>query len=68
MIERTNGPTWSRHRIRAIYSNRYLDSPAERLIPTEDWDRVVGMPYLVYMPEKDRVLMLVYRSTASSPA
>lgn len=28
-------------------------------IVTESWNRVVAVPYIVYMPEKDRVLMLV---------
>jgi len=46
--------------VRRIDGQRYTDWPAERQIPTYDWHRVVGMPYLVYMPEQDRVLMLVY--------
>jgi len=33
--------------------------PAEQQIVTESWNRVVAVPYIVYMPEKDRVLMLV---------
>ena len=33
--------------------------PAEQQIVTEIWNRVVAVPYIVYMPEKDRVLMLV---------
>jgi hypothetical protein len=33
--------------------------PAEQQIVTERWNRVVAVPYIVYMPEKDRVLMLV---------
>jgi hypothetical protein len=32
---------------------------AELSIATEAWNRVVAVPYLVYMPEKDRLLMLV---------
>ncbi len=32
---------------------------AELQILTETWNRVVAVPYLVYMPEKDRLLMLV---------
>ena len=45
---------------------RHLDAdnhasplPAEGQIVTESWNRVVAVPYIVYMPEKDRVLMLV---------
>jgi len=33
--------------------------PARFQIVTESWRRVVAVPYIVYMPEKDRVLMLV---------
>ncbi len=33
--------------------------PAKLQIVTEQWNRVVAVPYLVYMPEKDRLLMLV---------
>lgn len=33
--------------------------PAQQQIVTESWNRVVAVPYIVYMPEKDRVLMLV---------
>jgi hypothetical protein len=33
--------------------------PAEQQIVTESWNRIVAVPYIVYMPEKDRVLMLV---------
>lgn len=33
--------------------------PAKMQIVTESWNRVVAVPYLVYMPEKDRLLMLV---------
>ncbi len=51
---------WQRHWIRRIEGDRYVDIPAVRQIPTEGWNRVVGMPYIVYMPERDRVLMLVY--------
>ena len=52
--------SWSPHRVRRIDGDRYVDLPARCQVPTRDWNRVVGMPYLVYMPEKDRVLMLVY--------
>jgi len=33
--------------------------PAKLKILTEPWNRVVAMPWMVYMPEKDRLLMLV---------
>ena len=33
--------------------------PAQSQIVTESWNRVVAVPYLAYMPERDRLLMLV---------
>lgn len=33
--------------------------PAKFQIVTESWNRVVAVPYLAYMPEKDRLLLLV---------
>ncbi|MCA9132658.1 MAG: exo-alpha-sialidase [Planctomycetales bacterium] len=33
--------------------------PAKLQIVTESWERVVAVPYIVYMPEKNRLLMLV---------
>jgi hypothetical protein len=55
-----NERVWMPHRVRRIETDRYVDTPAEFQVPTRGWNRVVGMPYLIYMPEKDRVLMLVY--------
>jgi hypothetical protein len=51
---------WQPHRIRRLAGDRYIDTPAQLQIPTAGWNRVVGMPYLIYMPEKQRLLMLVY--------
>jgi len=53
-------PVWTDHWVRQIRDDRYQFLPARRTVLTEGWNRVVGMPYIVYMPEKDRVLMLVY--------
>ena len=33
--------------------------PAQRQIVTETWNRVVAIPYIAYLPEKDRICMLV---------
>jgi hypothetical protein len=33
--------------------------PARFQMVTESWNRVVAVPYMVNMPEKDRLLMLV---------
>jgi len=38
---------------------REVALPAKLQIVTEAWNRVAAVPYIVYMPEKDRVLMLV---------
>ncbi len=51
---------WQEHSIRQIQKERYLDRPARFQNLTKDWNRVVGMPYIVHMPEKDRVLMVAY--------
>ena len=36
-------------------------------IITKKWNRVVAVPYIVYMPEKDRLLMLVSCDYPSRP-
>ena len=36
-----------------------VELSAQRQIVTETWNRVVAVPYMVYMPEKDRICMLV---------
>ncbi|HOH51654.1 MAG TPA: sialidase family protein [Candidatus Hydrogenedentes bacterium] len=38
---------------------KWADLCADVKIVTESWNRVVAVPYIVYMPERDRVLMLV---------
>ena len=35
------------------------ESPAQWQIVTETWNRVVAVPYIAYLPEKDRICMLV---------
>jgi len=51
---------WRSHAFRRIEGERYVQFDAEFQVLTEGWNRVVGMPYLVYMPEKDRLLMAAY--------
>jgi hypothetical protein len=51
---------WQKHTIRQIQNDRYLDRPAQFQNLTKDWNRIVGMPYIVYMPEKDRILLVAY--------
>lgn len=36
-----------------------VELPARWQVVTETWNRVVAVPYIVYMPEEDRVCMLV---------
>ncbi len=51
---------WNTHEVRFLNkANDVVAVPAKMQIVTEPWNRVVAVPYIVYMPEKDRVLMLV---------
>lgn len=54
------GAGWQPHSVRRLNGDGpEVTVPAEIQIVTESWNRVVAVPYIVYMPEKDRVLMLV---------
>lgn len=51
---------WKAHTVRQINKDAaQIEFPAQLQILTESWNRVVAVPYIVYMPEIDRVLMLV---------
>lgn len=51
---------WTSHNVIQIDGQTTeIKLPAKLQLLTENWNRVVAVPYLVYMPEKDRVLMLV---------
>jgi hypothetical protein len=51
---------WTSHNVIQINGRaNEIKLPAKHQILTERWNRVVAVPYIVYMPEKDRVLMLV---------
>ena len=51
---------WTSHDVMRINGRaKEIKLPAKYQILTESWNRVVAVPYIVYMPEKDRVLMLV---------
>jgi hypothetical protein len=51
---------WKPHTIRQINGGAAeIAHPAKLQIITESWNRVVACPYLAYMPEEDRLLMLV---------
>ena len=51
---------WHPHKIRHLNGTAgRFRLPARLQIVTESWNRVVAVPYIVYMPEKDRLLMLV---------
>ena len=55
---RIPGP-WKPHIVRLLNGDPPVLLPAQFQIVTERWNRVVAVPYIVYMPEKDRLLMLV---------
>lgn len=51
---------WREHEVRLLGGARPDVRLAAKLgMVTETWNRVVAVPYIVYMPEMDRVLMLV---------
>jgi hypothetical protein len=51
---------WQAHEVRLLNgANPEIRLPATLQIVSESWNRVVAVPYIVYMPEKKRVLMLV---------
>ncbi len=51
---------WHPHDVRFLTSPHVTQHiPAQFQMVTESWNRVVAVPYLVYMPEKDRLLLLV---------
>jgi hypothetical protein len=51
---------WQSHEIRQLNGHeKQIRLPAKLQIVTEKPKRVVAVPYIIYMPEKDRLLMLV---------
>ncbi|MBU4273350.1 MAG: glycoside hydrolase, partial [Planctomycetes bacterium] len=51
---------WKPHAVRQLGgAAAEVRIPAKLQIVTEQWNRVAAVPYLIYMPEKDRLLMLV---------
>ena len=51
---------WQPHVVRQINGrSRQIRLSARLQIVTESWNRVVAVPYIVYLPEKNRLLMLV---------
>jgi hypothetical protein len=51
---------WNPHAVRQLNgAAEVINIPAKLQIVTESWNRIVAVPYIVYMPEKDRLLMLV---------
>jgi hypothetical protein len=50
---------WQPHEVRQQNGkDPQIRLPAQFQMLTESWDRVVAVPYIVYMPEQDRLLML----------
>ena len=51
---------WQLHEVRQLNgSDQQIKLPAKFQIVTESYKRVVVIPYIIYMPEKDRLLMLL---------
>ena len=51
---------WQAHTVRQLNGrDEQVRLSARFQMITESWNRVVACPYMVYMPEKDRLLMLV---------
>lgn len=51
---------WAPHEIRQINGTAgVVRLTAQFQMVTESWNRVVAVPYLAYMPDRDRLLMLV---------
>jgi hypothetical protein len=59
---------WTAHVVEQLNGKAArLKLPADRQIVTEQMNEITGVPYIVYMPEKDQVLM-TYAFGASSQA
>jgi hypothetical protein len=55
-----DGAGWSPAKVVQMNGDQVArELPAEGQIVTASWNRAVAVPYLVYMPEVDRLLMLV---------
>lgn len=51
---------WQTHDVRLLNGAQpEIRLPAKLQIVSESWNRVTAVPYIVYIPEKNRVLMLV---------
>ncbi len=51
---------WQPHEVRQLNGKaQQIKLPAKFQIVTESFNRVVAVPYIIYMPEKNRLLMLV---------
>ena len=52
---------WQTSTIRQLDSGNMVVLPAQRQDVSKGWNRIAQIPYMVYMPERDRVLMLLNR-------
>lgn len=60
VMSSAHAEAWKAHEVRQLDEQAGgVRMPAKLQIVTENWNRVVAVPYIVYMPEKDRLLMLV---------
>jgi len=59
-VTSTTPTAWKPHVVRQLNGrDKPTQVPARFQIMTERWNRVVAVPYIVYMPGEDRLLMLV---------
>ena len=60
LMTQTCHAEWKPHTVRQLDGpDRVRLLPGQKQIVTESWNQVVRCPYLIYMPENDRLLMLV---------
>jgi hypothetical protein len=57
-----NATSWKPHEVRQLNGRRQQkELPAQFQVVTEKWAEIALAPWMVYMPEKDRLLMLANR-------
>jgi hypothetical protein len=55
---------WNAHTVRQLNGqDRVIKHPAKLQVVTSEWNHLVTEPYLVYMPEKNRLLISLVRDT-----
>ena len=56
----TSMAQWQQHKVRQLNGkDQQIQLPAKFQIITESWNRVAVVPNIIYMPEKNRLFMLI---------